>query len=156
MKRLAHRFRPVLDALDKKTLLSAGQLAHVASIHHHGGGKVSETSYYYYEKLTNNTGVNSLKVEWEYFLKPDAAVPAFKGSVTINNGATQLIGAGTSTNSQPGKFVAIFFAQKSRKTNTGNVASSTLKPVDYAKSAGSQLLQAVNLLPADPHHKSRR
>ena len=56
----ARRFRPSLDALEMKTLLSAGQLAHPTAVHHHHRGRKPADGYYYFAKTNNNTPVNNL------------------------------------------------------------------------------------------------
>jgi hypothetical protein len=163
MKRSARRFQPVLYALDKKTLLSAGQLAHLADMHR-GTPEVVGDTYDYYAKLTNNTGEASLKVDWTYFKPNGKKLPSgSSGQETIKNGATKLImaGPGTPTESQHGKFVITFTIKvdpkqgKKEKTVENNIVSTTFKQPNPDLQVQLSTLQAENLLPVKTTGRKR-
>ena len=64
MPHRSQRFGLTLEELDKKTLLSAGQLGHLAASHHHRD-RSSGQQFNYYFVLENLTGQTNLTVKWQ-------------------------------------------------------------------------------------------
>jgi hypothetical protein len=106
MTRLARDIHPSLDEFDTKTLLSAGQLAHLV-----GGsqGALLVPSQRYYNYINVNTsGFTAKDVKWELFGQKELGRPDVKleaGTIKILGGTPVPIASKeTSSSSFPGLF----------------------------------------------------
>jgi hypothetical protein len=115
MTRRSRCFGLSLEELDKKTLLSAGQLGHLAVRHHHRD--TGATGYNFYFWLDNQTTHKNLTVTWNVFGSDSKA----SGTSTLPQKQPTLIQSGA--------------VNSSAATINFNIGSNTPLPVNDSESA---------------------